>query len=305
MTPQVETSLPAWHGGVRGRSDTTRPEVHQQTYGIEDEVDWDDGEAFNMPVPARAYELSNTNDFKSQRRAYEDIASKPQQPTYQGGSRYASAQVPDRSTTSTWEQPDWRKATRKENEEWSQPQQNWAAKTEPQKPKVPFDKRKKGRTGMGAPQPQYEPINRRDQAGAWNSSFPESSASSSAPHAPISVPETVYDLRKYDTYITKLHKSLHKSRAYRNGNGKAAPHHYGSMQTHDLGLCFVTFCTDGWCEMGVQCAWRHHPLTKTEREWITQLGKPRSKEFLEQLPRRWAIPEVPLPGANMAEKAHM
>ncbi|KAL5117535.1 hypothetical protein ACEQ8H_004565 [Pleosporales sp. CAS-2024a] len=121
--------------------------------------------------------------------------------------------------------------------------------------------------------------------------------------APMHVPDTVLDLRHYDEHITKLHDSLPRHLAYRNGNGKAAPHAYGSTQEHDLGLCFVTFLTDGWCEMGSQCAWRHHPLTRVEREWIASIGKPRSREFLDQLPRRWSMPEVPVPGASMNDKA--
>jgi hypothetical protein len=99
-----------------------------------------------------------------------------------------------------------------------------------------------------------------------------------------------------------LHMSRSRSNAYRNGNGKTAPRLYGSAPGQDLGLCFVTFATGGRCEMGTKCAWRHHPLTRVEREWILSLGKGRAKRFVENLPKYWATPEVPVPGANMAEK---
>jgi hypothetical protein len=115
-------------------------------------------------------------------------------------------------------------------------------------------------------------------------------------------PESMYDLRKYDAKITKMHDRLPRNQAYRNGNGKAAPHVYGSAQGLDLGLCFVTFCTNGWCEMGVKCAWRHHPLTKAEREWILANGRDRGKDFLERLPKNWSSPEIPVPGASMHNK---
>jgi hypothetical protein len=115
-------------------------------------------------------------------------------------------------------------------------------------------------------------------------------------------PESMYDLRKYDAHVTELHNKLPRNQAYRNGNGKAAPHTYGSAQGLDLGLCFVTFCTNGWCEMGVKCAWRHHPLTKAEREWILANGRDRGKGFLEKLPKHWSSPEIPVPGASMQDK---
>jgi hypothetical protein len=99
-----------------------------------------------------------------------------------------------------------------------------------------------------------------------------------------------------------MHDRLPRNQAYRNGNGKAAPHVYESAQGLDLGLCFVTFCTNGWCEMGVKCAWRHHPLTKAEREWILVNGRDRGKDFLERLPKNWASPEIPVPGASMHNK---
>lgn len=116
------------------------------------------------------------------------------------------------------------------------------------------------------------------------------------------VPDSVYDLRSYDAHITALHKVLPKGQRYYNGNGKVAPYIYGSVQGKDLGLCFTTFCTAHKCEMGVKCAWRHHPLTKAEREWILSNQGIRGKQFLEKLVQFWAIPDVPMPGASMQDK---
>jgi len=116
------------------------------------------------------------------------------------------------------------------------------------------------------------------------------------------IPDTVYDLRRYDAHITALHKGLPKQERFINGNGKTAPYMYGSVQGLDLGLCFSTFCTSFKCEMGVKCAWRHHPLTKAEREWILASGGARGKTFLEKLALFWAVPEVPVPGASMHDR---
>ncbi|KAH7088014.1 hypothetical protein FB567DRAFT_329777 [Paraphoma chrysanthemicola] len=116
------------------------------------------------------------------------------------------------------------------------------------------------------------------------------------------IPTTVFDLRAYDSEITALQKTLPRHERFINGNGKAAPYIYGSIQGQDLGLCFATFCTTFRCEMGVRCAWRHHPLTKAEREWIIKYGRERGKQFLERLTNFWANPEVPVPGATMHDK---
>lgn len=176
--------------------------------------------------------------------------------------------------------------------------------TEEQIPRATFRQRKKGKQGMGPPQRPYIPDHNPVQDSISQRSFAEGLAIHSAAPvlAPTHFPETVFDLRNYEADITKLHKSLPKNRAYRFFNGKTAPYQYGSTPVHDLGLCYVTFCTDGWCEMGVKCAWRHHPLTKAEREWIVLNGTDKARAFLEALPRNWASPEVPLPGANMEEK---
>tara|TARA_R110002003_G_scaffold121_12_gene10752 strand:+ start:20774 stop:21535 length:762 start_codon:yes stop_codon:yes gene_type:complete len=116
------------------------------------------------------------------------------------------------------------------------------------------------------------------------------------------IPDTVCDLRVYDAEVTALQKTLPRHERFINGNGKVAPYIYGSIQGQDLGLCFSTFCTIFRCEMGVKCAWRHHPLTKAEREWIIKYGRERGKQFLEKVGGFWANPEVPVPGANMHDK---
>ncbi|KAH7400531.1 hypothetical protein DE146DRAFT_465474 [Phaeosphaeria sp. MPI-PUGE-AT-0046c] len=118
----------------------------------------------------------------------------------------------------------------------------------------------------------------------------------------VAVPDSAYNLRQYDDYITAMHQRLPKYQAYRHGNGKLNPYNYGSSAVQDLGLCFVTFCTTNRCEMGVKCAWRHHPLTKAEREWILFSGNANARLFLEGLAKFWAVPEVPVPGASMHDK---
>lgn len=115
-------------------------------------------------------------------------------------------------------------------------------------------------------------------------------------------PDTAYDLREYDHYIYKMHQKLPKYQAYRHANGKVGVHQYGASRTQELGLCFTTFCTADRCEMGVKCAWRHHPLTKAEREWILLSGESNARAFLENLSKFWAVPEVPVPGASMHDK---
>jgi hypothetical protein len=142
----------------------------------------------------------------------------------------------------------------------------------------------------------------KDRQNAPKDSFPDDDFNYLEALKRTNPPESMYDLRRYDAQVTEMHKKLPRHQSYRNGNGKAAPHVYGAMKGLDLGLCFVTFCTTGWCEMGVKCAWRHHPLTKAEREWILTNGRERGKGFLESLPKRWASPEIPVPGASMHDK---
>jgi len=265
---------------------------YKASYCIEDEVDWDDDDTYDAPAPAQAYQASNARPFE------------PRQTTYGGAARTYIAPGPNLPPAFERGPNDPRNARWEENREWSQPKQDWPMITEEQIPRATFKQRKKGKQGMGVPQWPYVPEHNPVRDNISQRSFEEGLAIHSAAPMPASVhvPETVFDLRTYDADVAKLHKSLPKTRAYRFFNGKTATFQYGSTPVQDLGLCYVTFCTDGWCEMGVKCAWRHHPLTKAEREWIALNGTDKARAFLEALPRNWASPEVPLPGANMEEK---
>jgi hypothetical protein len=107
------------------------------------------------------------------------------------------------------------------------------------------------------------------------------------------VPPTVQDLRGYDYRIQVMYESKPMNQRFVNGgNGKIAPARYGSEQRHDLGLCFATFLTRKRCEMGINCPWRHHPLSNAERAWIIEYGKKMGKEFIDNVDRWWAFPEV-------------
>jgi hypothetical protein len=86
------------------------------------------------------------------------------------------------------------------------------------------------------------------------------------------------------------------------GNGKVLPSYYGSDVLHDFGLCFSTFLTRKCCEIGLNCPWRHHPLSNDEKSWIMENNKERGKEFAGKANRFWAFPEVPLPGARLHGK---
>jgi hypothetical protein len=116
----------------------------------------------------------------------------------------------------------------------------------------------------------------------------------------IHAPPTASDLRGYDYHIHMRYAQRPKEQRFVNGgNGKVAPSRYGSEQRHDLGLCFTTFLTRYRCEMGLDCPWRHHPLSNAERAWIIEYGKERGKEFLNNADRWWSFPEVPVPGSNI------
>ncbi|KAF2133284.1 hypothetical protein P153DRAFT_153813 [Dothidotthia symphoricarpi CBS 119687] len=111
-------------------------------------------------------------------------------------------------------------------------------------------------------------------------------------------PPTAYNLRGYEALVL----SRSDTQRFKHGNGKVTPRHYGSSGNRDLGLCFATFCTKFACELGVKCPWRHHPLTKAEKEWIVTIGGKREEEFLDNVDRWWALPDVPVPGACMHGK---
>jgi hypothetical protein len=265
---------------------------------IEDEVDWDDGD-IEMPTPTASYHEMNDRDFRAQLRANDDSR------------RNSSAQLSNRlfePTPGIPGSPDqqynansqsWMKTTKQSRiKPLPASKPTWAVQPEQQPLGAKFDKRK----GVGNLFVKHTPPGEN----LWEVAPKQPRVQETTHHltalTQTKTPNTVYDLREYDIYITNLHNSLPKNKAYRNGNGKAAPSFYGSAPSKDLGLCFVTFVTEGWCEMDIKCAWRHHPLTKAEREWILSLGRDKSKRFLENLPKCWTSPEVPVPGANMAEK---
>ncbi|KAJ4378097.1 hypothetical protein N0V83_000929 [Neocucurbitaria cava] len=149
------------------------------------------------------------------------------------------------------------------------------------------------------------PIRRRTSATAQFNRQPGNQPSRQ--HVPA--PPTASDLRGYTNHVTKKYGALEPEQRFSNGpNGKVKPVQYGSNNAFDLGLCFTTFCTQRACEMGLECPWRHHPLTKDEKEWMKALGRNFGKphietEFLSNVESRWSFPEVPLPGKSMFGKS--
>ncbi|KAH7380028.1 hypothetical protein BKA66DRAFT_442359 [Pyrenochaeta sp. MPI-SDFR-AT-0127] len=120
--------------------------------------------------------------------------------------------------------------------------------------------------------------------------------------APPTAPPTAYNLREYDGRIIMEYKKRPRHKRFIHGNGKVGPAVYGSNQENDLGLCFSTFCTRFRCEMDLECPWRHHQLTGTERHWILAVYGERGRRFLDGVDKWWAYPEVPVPGSCMADK---
>jgi len=145
----------------------------------------------------------------------------------------------------------------------------------------------------------------RDRTGQTTS---QKAPNSGLPHLvnakDVQTPPTVYDLRVYNTRINNHYATLPKHEQFRNGtNGKIAPSIYGSETRHDLGLCFATFLTRNICEMGLDCPWRHHPLSVVEQIWIVEYGGERGKQFLGNVERCYSFPQMPVPGANMHRMA--
>jgi hypothetical protein len=279
MSVKVEFDTTAKRHNLLSRPDL----LPGQGYGAEDEVDWDDDDAFDM----------STRDLPSNASHTYGVA--PQQKAYRKDKRYGG----DRRRQ---DEEDRRRRENKKNRKvpLPQPAPYQDFKTDgPFPQKAPSQPRSHG-DHFGGPNPEHGYMNRNVHNEQRKESFNRKANDPVADPRRI-IPETVYDLRNYDAHITDLHNNLPRNQAYRSGNGKAAPHIYGSEQGQDLGLCFVTFCTPGWCEMGVKCAWRHHPLTKAEREWIYQ-GRERGKLFLSNLAKYWGTPGIPVPGANIHDK---
>ena len=127
--------------------------------------------------------------------------------------------------------------------------------------------------------------------------------SSEAPHRrDVLAPLTAYNLRDYDGQVIVNSKKRARKDRFIHGNGKVKPSIYGSTQEEDLGLCFATFCTKFNCEMGLECPWRHHPLSTREREWILFVDGDLGRKFLHTTDKWWAFPETPVPGAYMHDK---
>jgi hypothetical protein len=265
---------------------------------IEDEVDWDDGD-IEIPTPIALYHEMNARDFRRQLRANGGYARQPNAQLSNGLFEPAPSVSGSPDQQYNIDAHSWMNTTKQAR---TQPlpaiKPTWAVQPEQQPQGAKFDKRK----GVGNSFVKHIPPEENQWAIAPKRTQLEEFTNHLTTLTQTKTPNTVYDLREYDMYFTNLHNSLPKNKAYRNGNGKAAPSLYGSAPSKDLGLCFVTFVTEGWCEMGIKCAWRHHPLTKAEREWILSLGRDKSKRFLENLPKCWASPEVLVPGANMGAK---
>jgi hypothetical protein len=284
---------PDWTADRRPGSLSPLPGEHpNHTIYIEEEVAWEDESALNMPGPMHASRKSNAG------------YQRPRQATYANRMQYPDTRGAVRSISPS-RQRDWKRRPWEENNHKAQRphfQAQRGAMVEQYPPQAQFEQPRKDDRERG-PFDRRQGFAAKDGQGSQSKApFPEDDYDYLEALKSTNPPESMYDLRRYDVQVTDMHKKLPRHQTYRNGNGKAAPHIYGATKGLDLGLCFVTFCTSGWCELGVKCAWRHHPLTKAEREWILANGRERGKLFLENLPKHWASPEIPVPGASMHDK---
>jgi hypothetical protein len=283
---------PDWVDNVRPRITAPLPATcTNQTLNIKDEVDWDDGEVFDVPGHTQTCDMSNMCRPRLQQRSYEGAMHHPD--------AHASPQRQPRA----WERErdPWKYKDKKVELSEFQPPRDAKAMQRPSKAKLKNShdrERDIGHRGQHQVFTTQEKLAARTKHALLAPGANQQSTINLTP----TVPDTVYDLRRYDRYITNMHKKLPPHIAYLSGNGKVSPNTYASVQGQDLGLCFATFATTYMCEMGVKCAWRHHPLTQAEREWILAIGHERGKGFLKTLARYWAHPEVPVPGANMHGK---
>jgi hypothetical protein len=283
---------PDWVDNVRPHITARLPATHpNRTLSIEDEVDWDSGEEFGVPDHTQTCEMSNMG------------RPRRQQATYGSATRYSNGQVSplQQPRARGRERGPWEDRDKKADLSQLQTSRNTNSVQRPSTAK--FKNSHHRERDMGRPG-QHQVFTTQEKLAARTKHTllaPDSTQRSALKSTPA-VPDTVYDLRRYDRYITNMHKKLPPHLAYLNGNGKVSPNMYASVQSQDLGLCYATFATTYMCEMGVKCAWRHHPLTQAEREWILAIGRERGKGFLKTLSRYWAHPEVPVPGANMHDK---
>jgi hypothetical protein len=292
FVPRNKSQEPDWTSERRPNSPDPFSGAHSnQNFDIQEEVAWDDNGTLGMNTPIHA----STSPNAGYRRPYEAAYDRKPYPKTQSAAHTASPS----------HKRDWKRRTWEDNHNQGQRahfQAQRGPNIEQHPPQAPFAKSRKNARDA-------ETFDRRQGFATEDRQDSQTRANTAKDHLNnlkalmrTNPPESMYNLRKYDAHITEMHNKLPRNQAYRNGNGKAAPHTYGSAQGPDLGLCFVTFCTNGWCEMGVKCAWRHHPLTKAEREWILANGHDRGKGFLEKLPKNWSSPEIPVPGASMHDK---
>jgi hypothetical protein len=114
---------------------------------------------------------------------------------------------------------------------------------------------------------------------------------------------TAYDLRGYERCVAReMWNRPEGERVLNVDNGKVAPAMYGSGLLQDFGLCYQTFLARRRCEMGLNCPWRHHPLSNAERSWLVKYGGEKGWMFIEKVEAFWAYPGVPVPGARLHGK---
>jgi hypothetical protein len=98
-----------------------------------------------------------------------------------------------------------------------------------------------------------------------------------APRDTVHVPDSVHDLR-----IWRPDGPFPKA-------GKLNPAKYSSLPSFDLGLCAAVFGTEGACELGSNCPYRHDGLTEAEEDWVKYLGGQHQRMMSEH----WVLPGPP------------
>lgn len=266
-------------------------------FDMEDEVDWDDDDLDAAVPPVDSRPETNVRSKKPQQAAYKDAMRGKRQ-----GKKRAFS--PARGEQS-WSERPWQ--TKAQKTKHPNPSSIWGPDPAQRQADAQFPVQLPFSQVIPPHQREHAPFSSPETSSFRGRQLRASEQSLLEPDAALlnqglPVPETVYDLRAYDAHISALHRGLPPDQRFLNGNGKLSPHNYGSVKRLDLGLCFATFYTNCMCEMGAKCAWRHHPLTKAEREWILNGCGEKGRIFLESLSKRWAVPDVPVPGANMHDK---
>ncbi|KAF2852931.1 hypothetical protein T440DRAFT_525406 [Plenodomus tracheiphilus IPT5] len=132
---------------------------------------------------------------------------------------------------------------------------------------------------------------------------PVASVALKPPRKPVRIPDTVYNLRAYEAELEKSMPDSWATNPHITATGKIKPFVYGGGRQLDLGLCYATFLTNAECKSKQKCPWRHHPLREDEVKWLSSGVQPEGAKFLKKVEKFWAYPKIPLPGANLAEKA--